>query len=181
MMGSNTLSEQLIHEINALRQRVAALETSEYIARAGVADSVPRLDNGYLYVTTLYYTSPGTHQFVKANYPWLRLIRATVTGAGGGGGGSGGQNYTGGGSGGAGGTAIIELNEAAIAALPSSANVVVGAGGAGGAVGANNGSPGGNSTFAGAQGGGGSGGYRHNADVAGGTGANGIVVLELYA
>jgi len=216
-------------------------------------DAPPAITGGYTYVTTLYYTSPGTHQFVKANYPWLRGIRATVTGAGGGGGGAGG-NGRGGGSGAAGATGIKWLNEAAIAALPPSADVVVGAGGSGGAAGENDGSPGGSSSFdsvtapgglqgnrsasghggigtgatgadlsipggdgaSGAQvaggfpglggasywgggprtpaatsnrpgvdgrapGTGGSGGYRHDADVAGGTGADGIVVLELYA
>jgi hypothetical protein len=109
-------------------------------------DALPAITGGYTYVTTLYYTTAGTYQFVKANYPWLRGIRAIVTAAGGGGGGSG-TNGRSGGSGAAGGTGIKWFNEAAIAALPSSADVVVGAGGSGGAAGENDGSPGGSSSF----------------------------------
>lgn len=32
----------------------------------------------------LYYRTPGAHQFVKANYPWLSKVRVRVQGAGGG-------------------------------------------------------------------------------------------------
>ena len=216
-------------------------------------DAPPTITGGYTYVRTLYYTSPGKHQFVKANYPWLRGIRATVTGAGGGGGGSG-VNGRGGGSGAAGATGIkwFQRGGHCRAAVQSERGrgrrrvgrrggrkrrvagwqlVVWWCNGArrtagqpirlwpwrdravrirrqsqhtrrrrhiGRAGGRRIPGLGGASYWGGgprtpaatsnrpgvdgrAPGTGGSGGYRHNANVAGGTGANGIVVLELYA
>jgi hypothetical protein len=91
-------------------------------------DAPPAITGGYTYVTTLYYTSPGTHQFVKANYPWLRAMRIKVQAAGGSGGGI---NGTVGGRSGGGGGGYAERFYTDIEQLPSSAPITVGAGPAG--------------------------------------------------
>jgi hypothetical protein len=102
--------------------------------------------NGYVYNSTVYFTSNGT--FAKADYPWLRAIRVKVQGAGGGGGGCAttGANQNSIGSGGGGG-AYAEKFITDIPGLSASVTVTVGSGGAGGAAGTNNGSTGGQSSF----------------------------------
>ena len=143
-------------------------------------DAPPAITGGYTYVTTLYYTSPGTHQFVKANYPWLRGIRVIAQGGGGGGSGAAADMWCVGCGGGGGGCAIKWLDEAAIAALPSSASVVVGAGGQGGPATDNPAGNGGHSSFAGVViGYGGDGGRRISeiGDVWGGQGSGGDIII----
>lgn len=104
------------------------------------------IDNGFVYATTLTYTSPGS--FTKATYPWLRAVRVRAVGGGGGGAGcpttAAGQVAIGGSGSGA---AYAESFLTNIAALAASETVTVGAGGAGGAAGLNPGVDGGASSF----------------------------------
>jgi hypothetical protein len=103
---------------------------------------------GYVYVSTIYYTAAGTSTFSKATYPWLRAIRAKCQAAGGGGGGCAttGASANALGSAGGGG-AYAEKFITDIAGLDASVTVTVGAGGAGGSAGNNAGSAGGSSSF----------------------------------
>ncbi|WP_055477569.1 hypothetical protein [Sphaerimonospora mesophila] len=95
----------------------------------------------------LIYSTPGVHQFRKADYPWLARVYVKVQGAGGG---SGGANAAAGeliarpgGAGGGYSEALIE-----VASLGATESVVVGAGGAAGG-GNNPGGNGGTSSFGG--------------------------------
>lgn len=95
----------------------------------------------------LTFSSPGTHQFVKADYPWLARVRAQAQGGGGGSGGADSdQNeaiFRPGGAGGGWSSSLLEVS-----LLGAVETVVVGAGGAGGM--ANQpGSAGGSSSFGG--------------------------------
>src|SRR6266545_1626907 len=117
----------------------------------GLAESVEaqvqRLDVGYRFSQTVYYTANGT--FAKASYPGLRAVRVRLVG---GGGGSGGRAATAAGeateSGGGGGGGYCEKWISA-AALGTSEAVTVGAGGTAGASGGGSGAGTGSSGFSG--------------------------------
>ncbi len=118
----------------------------------GLAESVEaqvqRLDVGYRFSQTVYYTANGT--FAKASYPGLRAVRVRLVG---GGGGSGGRAATAAGeateSGGGGGGGYCEKWISA-AALGTSEAVTVGAGGTAGASGGGSGAGTGGATSFGA-------------------------------
>lgn len=79
---------------------------------------------GYVYAQTLYYYADAN--FVKANYPWLRAIRAHLVGRGGNGGWAdptGAGQVSLGGGGGGGGYVMKFITD--IAGLPASAPIVV--------------------------------------------------------
>ena len=112
----------------------------------GLADAadatVAGLQLGLREVVT--FTANGT--FTKADYPWLRAVRARAVGGGGGGGGAGGTasgDAAAGGGGGSGGyaEALVEA-----ASLPASVAVTVGSGGSGG-IGEATGAAGGTTSF----------------------------------
>jgi hypothetical protein len=103
---------------------------------------------GYVYVSTIYYTAAGTSTFSKATYSWLRAIRVKCQAGGGGGGGCAttGASQNALGSAGGGG-AYAEKFITDIAGLGASVTVTVGAGGAGGSAGNNAGATGESSSF----------------------------------
>jgi hypothetical protein len=100
---------------------------------------------GFQTVQSLSFTANGS--FVKALYPWAKIVRMFAVGGGGGGGGaattSSSQVAVGGSGSGAGaGVVIVDVDD-----LSASVAITVGAGGAGGAAGNNAGSSGGDSSF----------------------------------
>ena len=113
---------------------------SDWVAlRLAPADS-------YSYVATVRITA--TQDFLKASYPWLRMIEATGVGCGGG---SGGCASTAAGqiaaSGGGGGGATAKKRITDIAGMPTTVTATIGAAGTAGASGNNNGGDGGDVTF----------------------------------
>ena len=121
--------------------------TGDFLAKASSTDYDVEWRTGYLYSTTLYYTSSGTFTFSPATYPDLKAVRVRLVGGGGGGGGcatTGAGQSAAGGAGGGGGYSeeFITMNSST-----ASVTVTVGAGGANGAAGANAGSTGGTSSF----------------------------------
>lgn len=121
--------------------------TGDFLAKASSTDYDVEWRTGYLYSTTLYYTSSGTFTFSPATYPDLKAVRVRLVGGGGGGGGcaltGAGQSAGGGSGGGAGYSEEFIVMDSSTASV----TVTVGAGGANGAAGANNGSAGGTSSF----------------------------------
>jgi hypothetical protein len=111
-----------------------------------------KFETGYLFRQQVQFTSMGS--FAKADYPWLKAIRARVVGGGAGGGAATNADAVGGG-GGAGGYAEGFITD--IAGLSASVTVTIGAGGAGGTSGGD-GADGGTSTFSTLSGNGGTGG-----------------------
>jgi hypothetical protein len=111
-----------------------------------------KFETGYLFRQQVQFTSSGS--FAKADYPWLKAIRAKVLGGGAGGGAATNADAVGGG-GGAGGYAEGFITD--IAGLGSSVTVTVGAGGDGGSTGGDGGA-GGTTTFSTFSGSGGAGG-----------------------
>jgi hypothetical protein len=126
---------------------------------------------GYRFVQTVYFTTPGTSSFTKATYPWLRAIRVRCVGGGGGGGGVGTTSGIGA-AGGGGGGGIAESFITDISGLDSSVTVTVGGGGAGG-IGNNAGSTGGTSSFGSITAGGGEGGNASGGNNVNNAGGNG--------
>jgi hypothetical protein len=95
----------------------------------------------------VYFKDPGTHQFVKADYPWLARLRIRVqAGGGGAAGASAGKSQVSAQPGGAGG-GYAEVHHG-VSILGAVETVVVGAGGTAGSATADGGT-GGNSSFGG--------------------------------
>jgi len=130
-------------EVADLRHRLNQISTKDL--RSHLAAAEGRLDAGYVFGGTVYFTSSGT--FTKADYPGLRAVTVKVQAGGGGGGGAAGagsgESAVAGGGGGGGYTEKFILADD----LSASETVTVGSGGNGGSAGANNGSSGGNSAF----------------------------------
>lgn len=142
--------------------RVRTIDTGVTFEWSGSAWVIPPI--GLRQV--LVFTSSGS--FVKANYPWLRAVRARVQAGGGGGGATAATANRGGGGGGGGGYCERFITD--IAGLADSVAITVGAGGAAGVGGS--GGNGGNSSAFGATATGGGGGASAGTEPNGGPGGS---------
>jgi hypothetical protein len=111
-----------IAPLNAVFQDLAE-SAQDAIGRAAI--NVP----AYRLVQQIVYETPGTVNFQKADYPWLRAIRVKCQGGGGGGGSAdgSGSGQSAGGGGGGGGYAESFITD--IAGLNETVVITVGAGG----------------------------------------------------